>query len=467
MKYPPYRKNYSRDIMKAEGGEQMEKVVHVDEGPIGKTLLAFALPVLATQALQELYNAADCAVLGHFGEPGALAATGIAGLLLSVLINFFIGFSSGVSAVTARLFGAGETVKLRQTMTSVFRLVLIAGLLLSALGYCVSGVLLRLLRCPETVRPLAAAYLRIVSCGVCAQLIYNVGAAVLRSLGDTRGPLRCFLVSCILNLALDALLVIGLHRGVRGAAAATLASQWLLALLLLRRLLTLDMGCALRLRGDGLPLRELFRILQIGLPAGMQALFMSISSLLIQTCIDGFGPDAMAGITLYAKLEGCLYLPSFAYGIALTGFVGQNYGAGRPERIREAVTLSIRLCWAVIFPLSLLVTAAAPLLLRLFTTSPGILFNAREAVQFNLPVYVVYAMNQVWLGAIKGFGKTLWPMLCTLLCYAVFRVLWCALLIPVFQTMRVVYLSYDVSFFLMMALLAPVWRRLIAIAARK
>ena len=289
----------------------MEKVVHIDEGPIGKTLLSFALPVLATQVLQELYNAADCAVLGHFGETGALAATGIAGLLLSVLINFFVGFSSGVSAVTARLFGAGDTEKLRQTMTSVFRLVLVAGLVLSALGFFTSNALLRLLRCPETVRPLAAAYLRIVSCGICAQLVYNVGASVLRSLGDTRGPLRCFLVSCVLNLTLDALLVIGFHRGVRGAAAATLASQWLLAFLLLRRLLTLDAGCALQIRGDGLSLKKLFGILKIGLPAGMQALFMSISSLLIQTCIDAFGPDAMAGMTLYAKLEGCLTcLPS-------------------------------------------------------------------------------------------------------------------------------------------------------------
>ena len=445
----------------------MEKLVHVDEGPIGKTLLSFALPVLATQVLQELYNAADCAVLGHFGESGALAATGIAGLLLSVLINFFVGFSSGVSAVTAQLFGAGDTEKLRQTMTSVFRLVLVAGLVLSALGFFTSNALLRLLRCPETVRPLAAAYLRIVSCGICAQLVYNVCASVLRSLGDTRGPLRCFLVSCVLNLTLDTLLVIGFHRGVRGAAAATLASQWLLAFLLLRRLLTLDAGCALLLRGDGLSLKKLFGIMKIGLPAGMQALFMSISSLLIQTCIDAFGPDAMAGMTLYAKLEGCLYLPSFAYGIALTGFVGQNYGAGRFGRIDAAVKLSLRLCWAVIFPMSLAVTAAAPLLLRLFTTTTEILRNAREAVQFNLPVYVVYAMNQVWLGAIKGFGKTVWPMLCTLLCYAVFRVAWCLLLIPVFQTMRVVYLSYDVSFFLMLSLLAPVYRRLIHNASRK
>ena len=439
----------------------MEKAIHVDSGPIGKTLLAFALPVLAAQVLQELYNAADCAVLGHFGEEGALAATGIAGLLLSVLINFFIGFSSGVSAVTGRLFGAGDGAELRRTMTSVFRLVLAAGAALSALGVFASGALLRALNCPPAVLPLAKEYLRIVCCGVCAQLIYNVGAAVLRSLGDARGPLRCFLASCVMNVALDLLLVVVLHRGIRGAAAATLASQWLLAALLLRRLRTLDKGCALRLRGAALTARELIAILKIGLPAGMQALFMSISSLLVQTCIDAFGPDAMAGMTLYAKLEGCLYLPAFAYGIALTGFVGQNYGAGQTERIREAVKLSIRLCWAVIAPLSLLITALAPVLLRLFTTAPGILRNAREAVQFNLPVYVVYAMNQVWLGAIKGFGKTLWPMLCTMLCYALFRVAWCALLIPVFQSMRVVYLSYDLSFFLMTALLLPAYRRLI------
>ena len=183
---------------------------------------------------------------------------------------------------------------------------------------------------------------------------------------------------------------------------------------------------------------------------------------MIQTFIDRFGSDAMAGMTLYAKLEGCLYLPSFAYGIALTGFVGQNVGAGRTDRVAASVKLSIRLCWALIFPLSLAITAAAPLLLRLFTREPGILFNAREAVQFNLPFYVIYGMNQVYLGAIKGFGKTCWPMFCTLMCYAFFRVAWCMVTIPLFPTMRMVYCSYDVSFFLMLAMLLPAYRRILA-----
>jgi putative MATE family efflux protein len=282
----------------------------------------------------------------------------------------------------------------------------------------------------------ATVYLRICACGVAAQLFYNVAVAVLRSLGDSRGPLRCFLAGVLTNLALDVLLVIGFHMGVQGAALATLVSQWLLAALLFLRMKNLGDGCSLSLAGRGMSLRELLNILKTGLPAGMQALFMSISSLLIQVCIDAFGPDAMAGMTLYAKLEGCLYLPSFAYGIALTGFVGQNVGAGCMDRVEAAVKLSIRLCWALVFPLSLAITAAAPHLLRLFTREPGILFNAREAVQFNLPFYVVYAMNQVYLGAVKGFGRTGWPMLCTLLCYAVFRVVWCMLMIPRLQTLR-------------------------------
>ena len=444
----------------------MTKVVHVDSGPIGRTLFSFALPVLLVQLLQELYNASDCAVLGHFGGDCALAASGIAGLLLSVLINFFIGFSSGVSAVTAQQFGRGELSTLRRTMTSIFRLVLAAGLLLSAVGVSASVPLLGLLRCPTEVLSPAAVYLRICACGLTAQLFYNVAVAVLRSLGDSRGPLYCFLGSVLTNLALDALLVIGLRMGVRGAALATLLSQWLLAVLLWLRLKHLGAGCSLSLAGDGLTLRELLGILKIGLPAGMQALFMSISSLIIQTFIDCFGPDAMAGMTLYAKLEGCLYLPAFAYGIALTGFVGQNVGAGRSDRVDAAVKLSIRLCWALVFPLSLAITAAAPQLLRLFTHEPGILFNAREAVQFNLPFYVVYAMNQVWLGVIKGFGKTCWPMLCTLFCYAVFRVVWCLLLLPLFPSMRTIYFSYDTSFFLMFALLLPVYRRLLAPGGR-
>ncbi len=162
-------------------------------------------------------------------------------------------------------------------------------------------------------------------------------------------------------------------------------------------------------------------------------------------------------MTVYAKIEGCLYLPSFAYGIALTGFVGQNHGAGAYRRIRDSVRLSLSTMVLVIIPMSLILMLVSPQLLKIFTEDSGILFNAHEAVLFIFPVYVIYSVNQIWLGAIKGLGNTFYPMVCTLMCYSIFRVIWCQLLIPIFPTMRIVYLSYDVSFFLMMFMLIPMY----------
>ncbi len=440
-------------------------LTHVENGPIGSTLARFALPVLLSQVLQELYSAVDCMAVGRFGGAYALAAVGVSGMLLSVLIKFFIGFSSGVSVVTSRLFGENDQAGLRRTMTAVFRMVIALGLLLSLLGVLCAEWALRALNCPAEVLGQAALYLRICSAGLAAQMVYNVGAGILRSLGDTRTPFRFYTVSVLVNAALDAALVIGFRWGVAGAAAATLFSQWLLSAMILRHLFRLGEGCALHLRGESLPWIRLRAILRLGLPAGMQALFMSLSSILIQTGINRFGPHAMAGMTLYAKVEGCLYFPTFAYGLALTGFIGQNLGAGRLDRVEEAVRLSKKTLTAVILPLSLLLTAASPILLRIFTRDSADIFFAREAILFNLPVYVVYAVNQVYLGAIKGLGDTICPMICTLFCYSLFRVIWCAVLIPVFESMRVVYLSYDVSFFLMTAMLVPLYRRRLRTAA--
>ena len=441
--------------------------VHVENGPIGKTLLFFALPVLASQLLQELYNITDCMIVGHFAGEFALAATGFAGMLLSVLINFFIGFSSGISVITARLFGAYDYTSLKKTLSSVFRLVLLLGAAMTAAGFLLTGVILHALHCPGNVLGDASVYLSICIFGLTAQLIYNVGAAVLRSFGNTVSPLAGFALSCACNLVLDAVLVVGCHLGAAGAAFATLISQWLLAFLLLNSLRKLNPDFSLSLTGSGISRRELLCMLKTGLPAGMQAVFMSISSLLIQVNINNFGPAAMAGMTVYAKIEGCLYLPSFAFGIALTGFIGQNLGAGRFDRIRTAVRLSLSAMLFIILPLSLVLMVTCGRILPLFTPDAAILANAREAVWVTFPVYVIYALNQVLLGAVKGLGNTAWPMLCTLVCYSFFRVIWCRLLIPVYDTMRVVYLSYDVSFFLMLLMLLPFYAHLLQTTGRR
>lgn len=439
-------------------------VVHMEKGPIGKTLLRFAIPILITQLLQELYNMADCMVVGHYAGENALAAVGLAGLVLSVLINFCVGFASGISAISARLFGSQDYSKLRALMVSVIRSAIWIGLVFSMLGLSLSGKLLTAIKCPAAVYTQTSRYLRICFLGLTAQLIYNAGAGLLRSLGDTRSTMVLFLMTSLLNLLLDVVFVVAMHMGVAGAAAATMLSQWIAALLIVFKLMRLPTEYALRFRRRGLQAAEFQRLLREGVPAGMQALFMSISSLLVQTTINHFGPDAIAGMSVYAKLEGCLYLPSFAYGIALVGFVGQNLGAKAYDRIRAAFRVSVLTMAAVIVPLSLILMLTAPWSLRLFTADPNILRNACQAVRMTFPFYVIYSINQVYLGVIKGLGNTTWPMICTLICYSLFRVLWCRLLAV--SSMAVVYSSYDISFVLMLLMLAPVYRRMMSCLQR-
>ncbi len=451
------------DPHKAKDGTGIMKTgtIHVETGPVGRTLFLFAVPVIISQVLQEFYNIVDCAIVGHFAGGTALAAAGVSGLILSVLVNFFIGFSSGVSVITSRLFGEYAYAKLKTMISGVVKLVLAVGIIFTVGMLFLSGSALDWIHCPDNVRIEAGIYLKICLCGLTAQLLYNVGSAILRSLGDTRTPMLYFLGSVICNLILDLLLVVVFPLGIRGAAIATLASQWLLAAALLIRLIRLDPSYSLALHGNHLDRADIARILKLGLPAGLQALFMSVSSLLIQVFINAFGSAAIAGMTVFAKVEGALYFPAFAYGIALTGFVGQNYGARQYDRIRKATRISILVMFVVILPLSLLLLFCSPYILKVFTTDPAILQNAREAIKFTFPVYVFYAVNQVYLGTVKGLGSTFYPMICTLICYSIFRVFWCWILIPLHPTMRVVYLSYAVSFLLMLIMILPVYYRMI------
>jgi len=481
-----------------------QAITHLQEGPVGRTLFFFAVPVLLSQLLQEFYNIADCAIVGRFAGSQALAATGLAGLVLSVLINFFIGFSSGISVRISWLFGAGYYERLRRASMRILRFSALAGVVLTVAAEALAPWIFRVMNTPgETYDP-ALVYLRICLLGLSAQLLYNVATAILRSMGDSKAPMLLYLISSLINLFLDCVLVIGFGQGVAGAAAATMTAQWLLAAAICVYLVRLthqpiqhrmqtdsdqtggvrsEPDCGLRastpeMRGqavdpDGHPssrtegmappassAAEALVLLRDGLPAGMQALFMSASSLMIQVFINSFGSAAVAGMTLFARAEGFLYFPAFAYGIALTGFVGQNLGAGEGGRIRKAIRLSIVVLACYVLPMSALLAATAPHFLRLFTEDAPVIAHATQAVRYILPFYLLYAVNQVLLGAIKGMGNTTWPMVCTMVCYCVFRVLWCRLLMPVHASMTVIYLSYDVSFLLMLLMLLPMWRKL-------
>lgn len=428
--------------------------IHMEQGPIGKTLLLFTLPVLLSQILQQFYSIADCAVVGHFGGSYGLAATGVAGLILSVIVNFFIGFSSGTSFITAHLFGAYEYGRLKRTIQTMVLLSVVLGGGMTAAGFFCSEKFLLWLDCPRDVLAPAVRYLQICFFGMIPQFLYNTGNAVLRSLGNTRSALLYLMFSSGLNLMLDLLLVVGMSMGLSGAAWATLFSQWVLSFLILWKLMHMEEAYRLDFRQKFLSVRELGEIFHMGIPSGLQAVFMSISSLIIQVSINQFGPDAVGGMTVYAKVEGFLYYPAFSYGMALTGFVGQNLGAGRMDRVRRAMNTSLRTAVGFTLPLSLLLMAFSRHILLCFTKDPGILFYGQEAIFCIFPWYFLYAVDQVYIGGLKGLGQTGYPMICSMVCYCLFRVAWCKLLLPVWWDMRVVYHCYNVSLFLMLLLLA-------------
>ena len=421
------------------------------EGPIGRQLVLFMAPVLATQLLQQLYLMADAVVLGRFIGAAALAAQGTTALLISVISNFFIGISAGISVLIGQLYGKEDDAGLKSAINTSVTISVLAGAVFTVLGIAGAELMLSLLKTPDSVIGLASEYLRICLIGMAPVLLYDVASSTLRALGNSRTPLVILFVSAVLNILLDVVFICGMSMGIKGAAAATVISQAFAAGLTMIKLMRIDPAyCFDRIKIDSSYLRE---CLNKGLPAGFQAIFMSISSLVLQTYINSFGQDAMAGMNVFAKIEGFLYFPLFAFGIAVTTFISQNAGAGKIKRVRQGALYSLRIA---VFG-SIIVIAALLLVSRsiiwIFTDDAGVVSNALEAICWIFPCYWLYAINQVYIGVIRGVGNTRFPMITSLCSYCIFRIAWCAALLPHYHTMRVIYTAYDASWVVMIALL--------------
>ena len=423
-------------------------------GAIVRQLLIFMLPILLSQLLQQFYTIADTALVGQVLGAEALAAVGTSSLVLSVMVNFFIGFSAGLSVLVSHLYGEKQYDRLSALVQSIFVTVIAFAVLFTAAGILLTEPLLTSLSTPAELIPQAGLYLRIALGGMLAQLLYNTAAAILRALGNTTSALHYLAVAVVLNIALDVLLLIVIPCGIAGAAMATVAAQYVSALLALHKLLCLRGAWQLRLTRPFFTPRHLLPILGTSIPAGLQAVFMSISSLVIQTYINSFGYAAMAGMTVYARIEGFLYYPLFAFGIALTSFIGQNVGAHDLTRVREGLHMSLRIAAGGAMGMALAAGLAAPALIALFTDDPAVVANALDAVYYTFPFYFLYGINQIYIGALRGLGDTLYPMMTALAAYCIFRVAWCfAWDIVGIHSMHIVYSAYSASFFVMAGLL--------------
>lgn len=424
------------------------KSLDLTTGSVTGKLLAFTLPVLASNLLQHLYNAADKAVVGKFAANGseALAATGAAGPAITLLLNLFVGLSLGANVVCANLRGAQKPTELRRAMHTAILLAGLAGLFAMAVGLLVADPFLTVMSCPEEILDLAALYMRIYFVGVPFSLLYNFGAAILRSHGDTQRPMVILGISGLANVVLNLVFVICFGMDVDGVAWATVISQVLSAVIVLWILFKPDGGFDLNLKELKLHRQELASIARIGIPSGMNGIVFSISNVTVQSSINSLGPDVMAGASASGGITGLVYQVLASFSSANISFAGQCYGAKRYDRIDRLLATSISLCCSIMAGLSLIATLAPRPLQLLFTSNEAAIRAGTPQLIITCWSYLLYSMSDLTLGTLRGMRFSTVPTLLNVACICLPRLLWVFVFFPMKPVLWFLYLCYPISY---------------------
>lgn len=418
----------------------------ITEGVIWKQILLFFFPILFGTFFQQLYNAADALIVGRFVGKEALSAVGGGtGTVINLLVGFFVGLASGATVIISQYYGAKRGEMVGYAVHTAIAFSLVGGLVMTVCGLLSAPWILQAMDTPEDVLEPATLYIRIYFLGMVGNLVYNVGSGILRAVGDSRRPLYFLIVSCLTNIVLDIVLVVALHMGVAGAALATILSQLLSVVLVIWVLMrTKDMH-RLELKKIGFDWRMFKRIIRIGFPAGLQSVMYSLSNIIIQTAINGEGTDTVAAWTVYGKLDVVFWMIVSAFGIAITTFVGQNYGAGKIDRVRKGIRscLGMTVVSTVVVSTLLYVTCGG--IYTLFTDDTEVLRIGVEMTRFLVPTYITYICIEILSGALRGVGDCWIPTLICLTGVCLIRVIWIMAAVPRIPGVRSIIFSYPLT----------------------
>ena len=397
----------------------------ITEGVIWKEMLLFFVPIMLGTLLQQLYNAADAVIVGQALGKEALAAVGGSSTsIITLLVNFFVALASGASVVISQAYGAGRERRVREGIYCSMVLAVICGALLMVLGIVGARPLLELLHTtPDTIDD-SADYLRVYFLGMIPTMLYNMGSGILRAMGDAKKPLLFLGVCIVANVGLDMLFVMVFPWGVIGAAAATALSQVMCAVMVLLVLGRLPENLRPKLRGMKFNRLILYRMIQIGIPSGIQSSMYNIANMLVQSAINSLGTDAVAGWTAYHKIDDIYWPISNAMGIAVMTFVGQNFGARKTDRVRESIRVGLWLHLAMSAFFSIFTCTLRYPLIRLFNSDPEVLRIGTEVTLMTCAYYVLFSLTAVYSSAMRGVGDALKPAIITLFTVCVVRVLY-------------------------------------------
>jgi putative MATE family efflux protein len=414
-------------------------------GPIFKKMLVFALPLIASGILQQSFNSIDIAIVGRFSSSQALAAVGSTGLIVSLFINLFVGISIGANVVIAHYIGQHNERGIVNAIHTVAIVAVVSGLFLLFLGLAIARPLLELIDTPDDVIDLSTLYLRIFFIGMPFMMVYNFGAAILRSMGDTKRPFYSLIVAGIVNTLLNLLLVIVFDMSVAGVAIATVVANMVNAVIMVY-LLTHEKGVfKLNLHKLFVSSADLRRILQIGLPAGVQGMVFSISNVFILSTINKLGSDAIAGSAAAINYEYYCYFVLSAFCQAAVAFTSQNYGAGKIDRCKRIFRLSMAMAFVSCAVLDMLIVWQKELFAGIFTTSPEVLDYAVVRLRWVLLFQSLAASYEVAGASLRGLGYSMTPTLFTIFGTCLLRLVWIYTVCPRYNTFDVIMYVYPIS----------------------
>ena len=431
------------EVVQAEEKIQNNKIT---EGVIWQQLLLFFFPILFGTFFQQLYNAADAMIVGQFVGKEALSAVGGGtGTIIQLLVGFFVGVSSGATVIISQYYGAKREEMVGYAVHTAIALSLVAGLVMMVGGMVAAPMVLRAMDTPADVLDLSILYIRIYFAGVVGNLIYNMGAGILRAVGDSKRPLYFLIASCLTNIVLDVVFVVFLGMGVAGAALATIMSQALSAVLVIVVLVrTKDMH-HLDIRRIGFDKRMLGRIIRIGLPAGLSSVMYSSSNVLIQSGINSLGTDTVAAWTAYSKIDSIFWMIISAFGTSVTTFVGQNYGAGKQERVRKGIRTCLGMSAVTTVLISVLLYLFGIHFYDLFTSDTAVVKIGIDMLRYLVPFYITYITIEILSGSLRGVGDCWVPTIISFLGICVLRVVWNMVAVPLRRDIYTIMFSYPLT----------------------
>ena len=415
------------------------------EGSIWKNILLFSVPLILGNLLQQLYNTADSIIVGNFVGSNALAAVGSSGSPIFLLIGFSQGIAVGAGVVVSQFLGARDRQGAHISVHTSLALATILGAILTVGGIAISRNLLTAMNTPAEVLEDAVTYMQLYFGGVLFSVVYNMAAGILNAAGNSRRSLLYLGCASGTNILLDLILIAGLKMGVAGAAIATDISQLVSCVLSLRFLMRVDADYRVTAREVRVDRKMAAKIIRVGLPTGIQNMVISLSNILVQASVNGYGAAAMAGFAAYMKVDGFNILPIMSFSMAATTFVGQNFGAGQIDRVKKAlwVTMALSFVYTVITG-TLLLLAQDPIM-HLFTGDETVVAFGRQAMHYFCPFYWLLGILHGLAGTVRGTGKSVPPMVVLLVSLCLFRIVWIRFALSAFQGIDGVFILYPVS----------------------